>query len=75
MDNKDSLLKPDQVVEVDYDPELVREYIEHDGEIIEGVGADDVDAPMYGIQTTVNEDPIEELLGEGAEIDDEYKNN
>ena len=72
MDNND-LLKPDQVVEVDYDPELVKEYIEHDGELIEGVGADDVDTPTYGIQTTVNEDPIDELLGEGAEIDDEYK--
>lgn len=68
-------MEENQVIEVEYDKDLVEEYKAHKGEIIEGIGAEDVQDPEYGLQTEFNTDSIDELLGEGAELDDEYKNN
>jgi len=64
-------MENEQVIEVDYDEELVKEYIENKDTIIEGTGSDEVDIPMYGLQTSVNTDGVDELLGEGAVILDE----
>lgn len=63
----------EQVIEVEYNEELVKNFKDHEGEILEGTGAEGDDIAIYGTQTTVNEDTIEELLGEGAEIEYEYK--
>lgn len=64
----------EQVIEVDYDKELVEEYKNNYIQDVEGMGAGE-DAEPYGVQTNFNTDTIDELLGEGAELDDEYKNN
>ena len=66
-------LQEGQVCEVEYDKELVKEFIAHEGEILEGTGAEGDDVAIYGTQTTVNTDSIEDLIGEGAEIEYEYK--
>lgn len=67
------VLEEGQVVEVEFDKELVKEFKEHEGEVLEGTGAEGDDVAIYGTQTTINEDPIEELVGEGAEIEYVYK--
>lgn len=64
----------EQIIEVDYNKELVEEYKNNYIQDVEGMGAGE-DAESYGVQTNFNTDTINELLGEGAEIDDEYKNN
>lgn len=60
-----------QVIEVEYDEKLVEEFIKHKDDVIEGIGADGDDVPTYGLQTTVNTDDLDELLGEGAVVLDE----
>lgn len=67
------VLEEGQVVEVEFDKELVKEFKEHEEEVLEGTGAEGDDVAIYGTQTTINEDPIEELVGEGAEIEYVYK--
>lgn len=69
-EKKEFQLQEGQVVEVEYDKDMVQDFIDHEGELIEGVGAEgDDDGNLYGTQTTVNTDSMEELLGEGAEIE------
>lgn len=63
-----------QIIEVDYDKELVEEYKNNYIMEEDGIGADEV-GEVYGTQTTLNTDTIEELLGEGATIDELYKND
>ncbi|MBQ3422267.1 MAG: hypothetical protein IJH34_11515 [Romboutsia sp.] len=60
-----------QVIEVEYDKDILKDFIDHKDEIIEGTGAEGDDVPLYGLQTTVNKDGLDELLGEGAEVLDE----
>lgn len=60
----------DQIIEVEYDKSLVEEY--KNNYIMEEEGTGDIaDTNPFDEQTTFNEDSIEELLGEGAEIIDE----
>ncbi len=63
----------EQIIEVDYNKELVEEYKNNYIQDVEGMGAGE-DSEPYGVQTNFNTDTIDELLGEGAEIDEEYKN-
>jgi len=58
-----------QVVEVEYDESLVEDYKKNYIMEEEGVGADEV-GEVYDTQTTFNTDTIDELLGEGAVIDE-----
>lgn len=62
-------VETEQVVEVDYDKELVEDYKSNYIMEEEGIGADE--AEPYGIQDTFNTDSLEEMLGEGVEIDSE----
>jgi hypothetical protein len=68
-EKKEFTLQEGQVVEVEYDKDMVQDFIDHEGEILEGTGAEGDDVAIYGTQTTVNTDSMEELLGEGAEIE------
>jgi len=68
---KEIKLEDGQVVEVEYDKALVQEFIDHKEDVVEGIGADGDDVPTYGLQTTVNTDDFDELLGEGAVVLDE----
>lgn len=59
-----------QVIEVEYGKELVNNY--QNNYIMEEEGIGDVaDTEPFGSQTTFNEDTLNEILGEGAEILDE----
>lgn len=59
-----------QIIEVEYNKELVNEY--ENNYIMEEDGIGDVaDTEPFGSQTTFNEDTLNEILGEGAEILDE----
>lgn len=60
-----------QVIEVPYSKELVEEYKNNYIMEVEGIGAE---SEVYDEQTTFNTDSIEELLGEGAEVEDASKN-
>ena len=63
-----------QVIEVEYDKGLVEEYKNNYIMEEEGIGADEV-GEVYGTQTTFNTDTIDELLGEGATVDELYAND
>lgn len=59
----------EQVIEVEYDNELVEKYKENYIMEEEGIGADEVEP--YGIQDNFNTDTIEEMINsEEVEIDD-----
>ena len=60
----------EQIIDVNYDENLVEEYKKNYIMEEEGIG-DVADTEPFGSQTTFNEDPLEEILGEGAEIIDE----
>lgn len=60
----------EQIIEVEYDKNLVEEYKKNYIMEEEGIG-DVVDTEPFDEQTTFNEDSIEKILGEGAEIIDE----
>ena len=66
--------KNEQIIEVDYDKEKVEEYKNNYIMEEEGIGADEI-GEIYDTQTTFNTDTIEDLLGEGAEVDELYKKN
>ena len=66
--------KNKQIIEVDYDKEKVEEYKNNYIMEEEGIGADEI-GEIYDTQTTFNTDTIEDLLGEGAEVDELYKKN
>lgn len=63
-------MNDEQVVQVDYDEELVKEYSNNYIMEEEGIGSDEL-GPVYDEQTVYNTDSLDELLGEGAEILDE----
>lgn len=62
-----------QIIEVEYDEELVKEYSNNYIMEEEGIGAGE-DGEIYGAQDTFNEDTIDEILGEGAVVDEISEN-
>ena len=63
----------DQIIEVDYDKDLVEKYKENYIMEEEGIGADE--AEPFDLQTTVNEDSFEEMNEEGEVIIEEVVEN
>ena len=61
----------EQVVQVEFNEELVKEYSDNYIMEEEGIGAEEVGA-IYDEQSSFNEDTIEDLLGEGAEVENVY---
>ena len=55
-----------QIIEVDYDKDIVEKYKENYIMEEEGIGADE--AEPFDLQTTVNEDSFEEMNEEGEVI-------
>ena len=62
-----------QIIEVEYDKDLVEKYKENYITEEEGIGADE--AEPFDLQTTVNEDPFEEMNEEGEVIIEEVVGN
>lgn len=62
----------DQIIEVDYDEELVNEYKQN--YIMEEEGIGDVDAEPFDTQTAFNEDTFEEMNEEGEAVMEEVVN-
>ena len=63
----------EQIIEVEYDKDLVEKYKENYIMEEEGIGADE--AEPFDLQTTVNEDPFEEMNEEGEVIIEEVVEN
>lgn len=61
----------EQIIQVEFDEELVKEYGDNYIMEEEGIGAEEV-GPIYGEQNSFNEDSINDLLGEGAEVESVY---
>ena len=69
---EENILQEGQIVEVEYDKDLVKEY--QNNYIIEeeGIGADpDLESEPYGTQTIINEVPFEEMNEESEVIIEE----
>ena len=62
------MLKNGQISEVEYDEIILKDFIDHKDEIIEGTGTEDIDVALYGTQTLVNEDSPEDMLEEGEAV-------
>ena len=62
-----------QIIEVEYDKDLVEKYKENYMMEEEGIGADE--AEPFDLQTTVNEDSFEEMNEEGEVIIEEVVEN
>ena len=62
-----------QIIEVDYDKDLVEKYKEN--YIVEEEGTGDIESEPFDIQTTVNEDSFEEMNEEGEVILEEVVEN
>lgn len=62
-----------QVIEVDYDKKLVKDYQKNYIMEEEGTGADET--TPYDTQSNVNEVPLEEMIEEGEVIIEEVVNN
>ena len=58
----------EQIIEVNYNEDLVKEYSDNYIMEEEGIGAEEVGS-VYGEQDSFNTDTVEELLGEGAEVE------
>lgn len=63
-------MENNQVVETDYNKELVEEYRRNYIMEEEGIGADP-DAEPYDTQTNLNEVPLEEMFDEGEVVVEE----
>ena len=63
----------EQIIEVEYDKDLVEKYKENYIMEEEGIGADEVEP--FDLQTTVNEDSFEEMNEEGEVILEEVVEN
>ena len=63
----------EQIIEVEYDKDLVEKYKENYIMEEEGIGADE--AEPFDLQTTVNEDSFEEMNEEGEVIIEEVVEN
>ena len=61
----------EQIIQVEFDEELVKEYGDNYIMEEEGIGAEEV-GPIYDEQNSFNEDSINDLLGEGAEVESVY---
>lgn len=67
-ENKVELMEG-QFVEVDYDPELVKDFQTNGFGDIEGIGdGDEIDA-IYKLQDAVNEDGLEELCADDTVVE------
>ena len=62
-----------QIIEVEYDKDLVEKYKENYIMEEDGIGADE--AEPFDLQTTVNEDSFEEMNEEGEVIIEEVVEN
>ena len=67
---EENILQEGQIVEVDYDKDLVNEYQRNYIMEEEGIGADP-DAEPYDTQTKLNEVPLEDMFDEGEVVVEE----
>ena len=67
---ENNVLQKGQVVEIDYNKDLVEEYKRNYIMEEEGIGADP-DAEPYDIQTKLNEIPLEDMFDEGEVVVEE----
>ena len=67
---ENNVLQEGQVVEIDYNKDLVEEYKRNYIMEEEGVGADP-DAEPYDTQTKLNEVPLEDMFDEGEVVVEE----
>lgn len=67
---ENNVLQEGQVVEVDYNKDLVDEYQKNYIMEEEGIGADP-DAEPYDTQTKLNEVPLEDMFDEGEVVVEE----
>ena len=67
---ENNVLQECQVVETDYNKDLVEEYKRNYIMEEEGIGAD-LDAEPYDTQTKLNEIPLEEMFDEGEVVVEE----
>lgn len=65
-----NILQEGQIVEVDYNKDLVNEYQRNYIMEEEGIGADP-DAEPYDTQTKLNEIPLEDMFDEGEVVVEE----
>ena len=63
----------DQIIEVEYDKDLVEKYKEN--YIVEEEGTGAIESEPFDLQTTVNEDSFEEMNEEGEVILEEVVEN
>ena len=71
---EENILQEGQIVEVDYDKNLVKEYQNNYIMEEEGIGADP-DAESYDTQTKINEIPLEATFDEGEVVVEEVITN
>lgn len=69
-----NVLQEGQIVEVDYNKDLVNEYQRNYIMEEEGIGADP-DAEPYDTQTKLNEIPLEDMFDEGEVVVEEVITN
>ena len=69
-----NVLQEGQIVEVDYNKDLVEEYQRNYIMEEEGIGADP-DAEPYDTQTKLNEVPLEDMFDEGEVVVEEVITN
>lgn len=67
---ENNVLQEGQIVEIDYNKDLVEEYKRNYIMEEEGVGADP-DAEPYDTQTKLNEIPLEDMFDEGEVVVEE----
>lgn len=67
---ENNVLQEGQVVEIDYNKDLVEDYKRNYIMEEEGIGADP-DAEPYDIQTKLNEIPLEDMFDEGEVVVEE----
>ena len=67
---ENNVLHEGQVVEIDYNKDLVEEYKRNYIMEEEGIGAD-LDAEPYDTQTKLNEVPLEDMFDEGEVVVEE----
>lgn len=73
---EENILQEGQIVEVDYDKDLVKEYQNNYIMEEEGRGSDpDLESEPYETQTIINEAPFEEMNEEGEAILEEVATN
>lgn len=67
---ENNVLQEGQIVEIDYNKDLVEEYKRNYIMEEEGIGADP-DAEPYDTQTKINEVPLEDMFDEGEVVVEE----